>query len=171
MYVKVVVACTWSLGPISGTNRPVPLLQTSNQTYQSQGPSQSQPHPPPQQQQPHPSKPQKQDKFSGLFGKLEEFGNEVAQKLGTALDPQAYAEYGAPKPQTENRFGSFASPRQGNEVKWHVDGCAYFYAVSKALESAKEYIWILDCRYPRDRRVGGYEANKVFQGGFLRNFT
>ncbi|RDH31172.1 hypothetical protein BDQ94DRAFT_160759 [Aspergillus welwitschiae] len=112
------------------------------------GPSQSQQYPPQQQQQqqqqPHPSKPQKQDKFSGLFGKLEELGNEVAQKLGTALDPQAYAEYGAPKPQTENRFGSFASPRQGNEVKWHVDGCAYFYAVSKALESAKEYIWILD---------------------------
>ncbi|OOF93656.1 hypothetical protein ASPCADRAFT_517182 [Aspergillus carbonarius ITEM 5010] len=115
-----------------------------NQTYQSQGPSQSQQYPAnptPQQQN---QKPQKQDKFSGLFGKLEELGNEVAQKIGTALDPQAYAEYGAPKPQAENRFGSFAPPRQGNEVKWHVDGCAYFYAVSKALENAKEYIWILD---------------------------
>ncbi|PYI02789.1 phospholipase D/nuclease [Aspergillus sclerotiicarbonarius CBS 121057] len=119
-----------------------------NQSYQSQGPSQSQQYPanptPQQQQQQQAQKPQKQDKFSGLFGKLEELGNEVAQKIGTALDPQAYAEYGAPKPQTENRFGSFAPPRQGNEVKWHVDGCAYFYAVSKALESAKEYIWILD---------------------------
>ncbi|RAL04806.1 putative phospholipase D (PLD) [Aspergillus ibericus CBS 121593] len=113
-------------------------------TYQSQG-SQSQQYPAnptPQQQQAQ--KPQKQDKLSGLFGKLEELGNEVAQKIGTALDPQAYAEYGAPKPQAENRFGSFAPPRQGNEVKWHVDGCAYFYAVSEALESAKEYIWILD---------------------------
>ncbi|PWY88921.1 phospholipase D/nuclease [Aspergillus heteromorphus CBS 117.55] len=116
--------------PVStpGTNRPV----TQNQTYQSQGsPHQAQ-------------KPQKQDKFSGLFGKLEELGNEVAQKLGTALDPQAYAQYGPVKPQSENRFGSFAPPRQGNEVKWHVDGCAYFYAVSKALETAKDYIWILD---------------------------
>ncbi|PYH41596.1 putative phospholipase D (PLD) [Aspergillus saccharolyticus JOP 1030-1] len=89
-------------------------------------------------------KPQKQDKLSGLFGKLETLGNEFAQKIGTALDPQAYAEYGSTKPQTQNRFGSFAPERQGNEVKWHVDGCAYFYAVSKALESARDYIWILD---------------------------
>ncbi|PYH98474.1 phospholipase D/nuclease [Aspergillus ellipticus CBS 707.79] len=117
-----------------------------NQTYQSQG--SSQPHAaqgsPQASQGQKPQKPQKQDKFSGLFGKLEELGNEVAQKLGTALDPQAYAQYGAVKPHSENRFGSFAAPRQGNDVKWHVDGCAYFYAVSKALESAKDYIWILD---------------------------
>ncbi|TPR03344.1 Homocysteine S-methyltransferase family protein [Aspergillus niger] len=115
------------------------LKQTYKSHQSQQGSSQQS-----QQSQQSQSASYYNDKFSGLFGKLEELGNEVAQKLGTALDPQAYAEYGAPKPQTENRFGSFAAPRQGNEVKWHVDGCAYFYAVSKALESAKEYIWILD---------------------------
>jgi phospholipase D1/2 len=73
-----------------------------------------------------------------------EAGNDVAQRLGNALDPQAYAEYGQ-KPQTEHRFGSFAPPREANDVKWYVDGCSYFYAVSKALESARESIWILDC--------------------------
>ncbi|KAG2416674.1 hypothetical protein HFD88_007890 [Aspergillus terreus] len=95
------------------------------------------------------NKPPKQDKLSGLFGKLQgtvaDLGSDVAQRLGTALDPQAYAQYGQPtKPQAENRFGSFAPDRQGNDVKWYVDGCSYFYAVSKALENARESIWILD---------------------------
>ncbi|KAL4889511.1 hypothetical protein BDV59DRAFT_116782 [Aspergillus ambiguus] len=94
-------------------------------------------------------RPPKQDKVSGLFGKLQgavaDIGSDVAQRLGTAIDPQAYAQYGQPsKPQSENRFQSFAPDRQGNDVKWHVDGCSYFYAVSKALESARESIWILD---------------------------
>jgi phospholipase D1/2 len=97
------------------------------------------------------NKPPKQDKLSGLFGKLQgtvaDLGSDVAQRLGTALDPQAYAQYGQPtKPQAENRFGSFAPDRQGNDVKWYVDGCSYFYAVSKALENARESIWILDCK-------------------------
>lgn len=104
-----------------------------------------------------------------MFGKLEELGNEVAQKIGTALDPQAYAEYGAPKPQAENRFGSFAPPRQGNEVKWHVDGCAYFYAVSKALENAKEYIWILDCTYSRWKsEFAGWKADTTTRVALAR---
>lgn len=48
------------------------------------------------------------------------------------------------QPQGRNRFDSFAAERQGNDVKWYVDGCSYFWAVSQALESAKESIWILD---------------------------
>ncbi|PQE08275.1 hypothetical protein CJF31_00009535 [Rutstroemia sp. NJR-2017a BVV2] len=44
----------------------------------------------------------------------------------------------------ENRFQSFAPPRAGNKVKWHVDGCEYMWAVSVALEEARESIWILD---------------------------
>lgn len=32
-----------------------------------------------------------------------------------------------------NRFHSFAAPSTGN-VKWYVDGCSYFWAVSDALE-------------------------------------
>jgi phospholipase D1/2 len=43
-----------------------------------------------------------------------------------------------------HRFESFAKPRHGNQVKWHVDGCSYFWAVSEALEKAQESIWILD---------------------------
>ncbi|XHG04355.1 hypothetical protein AWENTII_007628 [Aspergillus wentii] len=125
--------------------------QNQQQTYnpsgygsQTQGSSQQQP---PYQTPQYQGKPQKADKVSGILGKLQgvvaEYGNDVAHKLGTALDPQAYAEYGQ-KPQTEHRFGSFAPSREGNDVKWYVDGCSYFYAVSKALESAKDTIWILD---------------------------
>ncbi|KKK18333.1 hypothetical protein P175DRAFT_0505037 [Aspergillus ochraceoroseus IBT 24754] len=93
-------------------------------------------------------KPPKQDKVSALFDKLQGtvagLGAGVAQRLGTAIDPQGYAQYGAGKPQAETRFGSFAPPRHGNDVKWYVDGCSYFLAVSKALETARESIWILD---------------------------
>lgn len=78
---------------------------------------------------------------------MTDIGSDFAQRLGTALDPQAYAEYGQQKPDTGYRFGSFAPARQGNDVKWYVDGCSYFYAVSKALENARESIWILDCGF------------------------
>lgn len=45
-----------------------------------------------------------------------------------------------------NRYGSFAGQRNNNDIKWFVDGCGYFYAMSVALQNAKESIWILDCR-------------------------
>jgi len=44
-----------------------------------------------------------------------------------------------------HRFQSFAPQREGNDVKWYVDGCGYMWAVSLALERAQESIWILDC--------------------------
>ncbi|KAL2797585.1 hypothetical protein BJX66DRAFT_86734 [Aspergillus keveii] len=112
--------------------------QQSYPSYNNPGPNQS---------SSNQGKPPKQDKMSGLFGKFQgvvaDLGGEVAQRLGTAIDPQGYAEYGA-KPQSQHRFGSFAPHRQGNDVQWYVDGCSYFYAVSKALETARESIWILD---------------------------
>jgi phospholipase D1/2 len=44
-----------------------------------------------------------------------------------------------------NRYLSFAPQRpNGNDVKWYVDACGYMWAVSKALETARESIWILD---------------------------
>ncbi|KAK0103164.1 hypothetical protein ONS96_005771 [Cadophora gregata f. sp. sojae] len=43
-----------------------------------------------------------------------------------------------------NRFDSFAPLRTGNEAKWYVDGCGYMWAVSVAIEEARESIWILD---------------------------
>ncbi|KAB8077009.1 hypothetical protein BDV29DRAFT_70759 [Aspergillus leporis] len=124
-----------------------------SQNYSEQGSSQNytygRPPSQPQYQEPHnQNKPQKEDKFSGLLGKIQgavaDIGTDLGQRLGTTLDPQAYAEYGHSKPQAQHRFGSFAPDRQGNDVKWYVDGCSYFYAVSKALENARESIWILD---------------------------
>ncbi|KAH8596160.1 hypothetical protein B0O99DRAFT_510702 [Bisporella sp. PMI_857] len=43
-----------------------------------------------------------------------------------------------------HRFQSFAPERPGNKIKWYVDGRDYFYAVSVALEQAKETIYIED---------------------------
>jgi phospholipase D1/2 len=43
-----------------------------------------------------------------------------------------------------HRFNSFFPEREGNLVKWYVDGRDYFWAVSVALENAKETIYIAD---------------------------
>ena len=43
-----------------------------------------------------------------------------------------------------HRFESFAPEREGNKIKWYVDGQDYFWAVSVALEKAKETIYIED---------------------------
>lgn len=45
---------------------------------------------------------------------------------------------------SEHRFESFAPERDGNDIKWYVDGRDYFHAVSVALEQAKEVIYIED---------------------------
>ncbi|KAI0204873.1 phospholipase [Astrocystis sublimbata] len=44
---------------------------------------------------------------------------------------------------TSHRFQSFAPQSFGN-AKWYVDGASYFWAVSMALEEARESIYILD---------------------------
>ncbi|KAL2002201.1 hypothetical protein VTN02DRAFT_424 [Thermoascus thermophilus] len=43
-----------------------------------------------------------------------------------------------------HRFQSFAPEREGNRIKWYVDGRDYFWAVSVALDRAKETIYIAD---------------------------
>lgn len=43
-----------------------------------------------------------------------------------------------------NRYDSFVPIRQDNDAKWYVDGCSYMWAVSVAIEEARESIWILD---------------------------
>ncbi|KAK1544274.1 hypothetical protein CPAR01_04907 [Colletotrichum paranaense] len=48
-----------------------------------------------------------------------------------------------PAGHAENRFQSFAPQTTGN-AKWYVDGCSYFWAVSEAIEQARESIYILD---------------------------
>lgn len=124
------------------------LVQSQQQQYsqpQYGQSSESEYHPPPYQ-----NKPQKSNKTFGFLDKIQDaivdLGSEAAQRLGTAIDPQAYGQYGANLPNERNRFGSFAPEREGNDVKWYVDGCNYFWAVSRALESARESIWILDCK-------------------------
>jgi phospholipase D1/2 len=44
---------------------------------------------------------------------------------------------------SSNRYNSFA-PESSGGAKWYVDGASYFWAVSEALESARESIYILD---------------------------
>ena len=86
--------------------------------------------------------------FSGLQGTVQSIGTDVAGLLGTQYPSQQYGQYGSHgqpgQGHARTRFGSFASEKQGNDVKWYVDGAGYFYAVSKALEGARESIWILD---------------------------
>ncbi|KAH1580464.1 hypothetical protein KXW39_008584 [Aspergillus fumigatus] len=43
-----------------------------------------------------------------------------------------------------HRYKSFAPVREGNRVKWYVDALDYLWAVSVALEEAKEVIYIED---------------------------
>lgn len=43
-----------------------------------------------------------------------------------------------------HRFQSFAPEREGNKIKWYIDGRDYFWALSVALERAKETIYIMD---------------------------
>ncbi|KAJ5672170.1 Phospholipase D/Transphosphatidylase [Penicillium longicatenatum] len=143
------------------SSQPGQPAQPYNQPYNqsgSQGTHQDQNQPPqygyssqtpnPQYQQHHQGQPQKQDKLSGFLGKIQgtvtEYGSEWAAKIGNTIDPQAYAQYGHTNPTIENRFGSFVPPREHNDVKWYVDGASYFWAVSCALEHARESIWILD---------------------------
>ncbi|KAL7629772.1 hypothetical protein AAE478_001295 [Parahypoxylon ruwenzoriense] len=44
----------------------------------------------------------------------------------------------------QHRFKSYFPERDGNLIKWYVDGRNYFWAVSVALEQAKETIYIAD---------------------------
>ncbi|RYP82035.1 hypothetical protein DL770_005718 [Monosporascus sp. CRB-9-2] len=46
-------------------------------------------------------------------------------------------------PNTNHRFQS-AFEKSSGDVKWYVDGASYFWAVSMALEEARESIYILD---------------------------
>ncbi|KAH7136524.1 hypothetical protein EDB81DRAFT_82438 [Dactylonectria macrodidyma] len=61
-----------------------------------------------------------------------------------------------------NRYNSYFPVREGNLVKWYVDGRDYFWAVSVALEQAKESIYIADWWLSPElflRRPPYYEQN------------
>ena len=92
---------------------------------------------------------------SSLFGKIHSavhgIGSEIGQRLSGLERPQSSS--GRPSAGVgamatpDNRYGSFAVQRYGNDAKWYVDGCGYMWAVSIAIEQARESIWILDCKY------------------------
>lgn len=50
---------------------------------------------------------------------------------------------GGTQSDVHHRFESF-QPESEGDVKWFVDGCGYFWAVSVAIEEARSSIWILD---------------------------
>jgi phospholipase D1/2 len=94
--------------------------------------------------------------MAGLFdkvqGAVQHLGSDLKAKLSAIADIHSHTHAsgqchdGAHQAEGDNRFLSFAPQRDNNEVKWYVDGCGYMWAVSMALEQAKETIWILDCK-------------------------
>ena len=73
------------------------------------------------------------------------FLNKFESTVKTELERFSGKEQSQRQGQGEqHRFESFVGPRESNDVKWYVDGCGYFYAVSIALQEAKESVWILD---------------------------
>ncbi|KAF2182006.1 phospholipase D/nuclease [Zopfia rhizophila CBS 207.26] len=80
------------------------------------------------------------DKLSG-----KEEPQQQTQQGGTYSQPQGgQVPQGAQEYHSQHRYLSFAPERQGNDIKWYVDGCGYMWAVSVALERARDSIWILD---------------------------
>ncbi|KHN97903.1 Phospholipase D [Metarhizium album ARSEF 1941] len=79
-------------------------------------------------------KKQQIGKFGNLFNKDHRHDEEHEQRCDAKRS--AICE--------QHRFESFFPERDGNLVKWYVDGCDYFWAVSVALEQAQESIYICD---------------------------
>ncbi|TWU75532.1 hypothetical protein ED733_005928 [Metarhizium rileyi] len=73
-------------------------------------------------------------KFGNLFNKDHRHDEEHEQRCDAKRS--AICE--------QHRFKSFFPERDGNLIKWYVDGCDYFWAVSVALEQAQESIYICD---------------------------
>ncbi|OTB12732.1 hypothetical protein K445DRAFT_320868 [Daldinia sp. EC12] len=87
-----------------------------------------------------------------LLQKAEDVFKDVKEALQGEKEEQAQQESGGAHEQqqqhqqqvnTNHRFQSFA-PETTGSVKWYVDGASYFYAVSLALEEARESVYILD---------------------------
>ena len=129
--------------------------QNVTQTYQPQLYSQSSTQPP------HPSQSSTSSQqptglvdslFNKLHGVVHGLGSELKQSIsGQGENAHSHTHAGAMcsdgmHDENQHRYDSFAAQRNGNDVKWYVDGCGYMWAVSKALEQARQSIWILDCR-------------------------
>lgn len=77
--------------------------------------------------------------FKGIKSGLGEFEDvfQGAIHSHTHLNSECHRLH---RHERDNRFLSFAPPRTGNDVKWFVDGCGYMWAVSVAIEEARESI-------------------------------
>ncbi|RKU48974.1 hypothetical protein DL546_009487 [Coniochaeta pulveracea] len=74
-------------------------------------------------------------------------GNNQYDRPNTRPEDNRPTEQGAGSLETavntDHRYASFA-PQSSGHAKWYVDGASYFWAVSVALEQARESIYILD---------------------------
>lgn len=116
---------------------------------------------------------------SSIFDKLHDvvhgLGAELKQSLAGEGQTHSHTHEGAMcsdgmHDDNQHRYGSFAAQRNGNDVKWYVDGCGYMWAVSRALEQARESIWILDCELSiwetvktHLNRQGGFPPSCIFE--------
>ena len=137
--------------PSQGTQyAPTQQYQSTSYVQEGQGTQQPGYVPPHMQENPNYSgkKPDLVSKvFDGLQGTFQSIGSDVAGLLGGQYQPQAYGSQNAnvtAQSESRNRYASFASEKTGNDAKWYVDGCGYMWAISRALEGARESIWILD---------------------------
>ena len=88
--------------------------------------------------------------FDKIHGVVHDLGSDLKQSLSGQAETHSHTHVTATcsdgmHDNDQHRYGSFAAQRNGNDAKWYVDGCAYMWAVSRALEQARETIWILDC--------------------------
>jgi phosphatidylserine/phosphatidylglycerophosphate/cardiolipin synthase-like enzyme len=82
---------------------------------------------------------QAQANLPTLTGPNSKFG------LGTIVDGVNSA-LGFHDPALKYRHESSSPVTEGNHVKFHIAGCAYFWAISEAIENAKQSIWIQGCK-------------------------
>ncbi|RAL10176.1 phospholipase D/nuclease [Aspergillus homomorphus CBS 101889] len=70
--------------------------------------------------------------------------DDVTKRLGISnISETVSAWRGTDEQENQTRYSSSSPISDGNNVKFHVDGCAYFWAVSEALLTVKESVWIL----------------------------
>nr|XP_027194709.1 phospholipase D1-like isoform X2 [Dermatophagoides pteronyssinus] len=86
------------------------------------------------------------------FGvRIRNMSRQLVMKCFTAKQAKELADYlneysriNAKEFVQRNRFGSYVPVRKSIHSQWFVDGCAYFEAVSQAMDMAKEEIFITD---------------------------